>query len=76
MTAGTITVIVANCMLAVVGVLQGVDWVHVAGSSTAGWVTAVLAIVNAAAHAVTGADGLLAAKTAGGPSNSTLPKAK
>lgn len=62
MTKGTITVLVANLILAIVGVLQGFDWVHVVGSSTAGWVVVVLAALNAGAHAVTGTDGLMAPK--------------
>lgn len=54
-TNGTWIVIGANCLLALVGVLQGVDWVHLA-SSNAGWITAILAAANAAAHYFTGPD--------------------
>ena len=53
-TTGTWVMIAANCVLALVGVLQGVDWVHLAGTSTAGWVVMVLAAANAAAHYYTG----------------------
>lgn len=69
MTKSTVVVIVANCILAVVGVLQGIDWIHVAGSSTAGWVAVALAGINAVAHAITGADGLMSVNTG---SNSTV----
>lgn len=55
-TQGTWIVIAANCVLALVGVMQGVDWMHVAGSSSAGWITAILAAANAAAHYLTGPD--------------------
>lgn len=72
MTKGTVTVLVANLVLAIVGVLQGFDWVHVVGSSTAGWVVVVLAALNAGAHAITGSDGLLSTKAADGRSNSTV----
>ena len=66
MTKGTIIALVANLIIAIVGVLQGVDWVHVVGSATAGWVVMVLAVLNAGAHASTGTDGLMAPKD--GPS--------
>lgn len=57
-TSGTWLVIGANCIIALVGVLQGVDWVTVAGSASAGWVTAILAAANAAAHYFTGPNAL------------------
>lgn len=53
-TTGTWIVILCNCVIAVVGVLQGVDWLHLAGSQTAGWVAAVLAALNVVAHYYTG----------------------
>ena len=53
-TSGTWIVIVANCAVAVVGVLQGVDWVHVVGSASAGIVAAVIAGINILAHYYTG----------------------
>lgn len=53
-TNGTWIVIVANCALALFGVLQGVDWVTLIGSANAGWVVALLAAANAAAHYYTG----------------------
>lgn len=59
MTKGTIISIVVSCLLAVIGVLQGVDWIHVAGSQAAGWITAVLMGGSALLHALTGDDGLL-----------------
>lgn len=62
MTQGTIVVLIANCIIAVIGVLQGVDWIHVVGSTTGGWVVAILMGLNAVAHALTGSDGLLAPK--------------
>jgi hypothetical protein len=55
-TSGTWIVIAANCILALVGVLQGVDWLHLVGSSTSGWVVMLLAAANAAAHYFTGPD--------------------
>jgi hypothetical protein len=53
-TTGTWIVIAANCVLAIVGVLQAVDWIHLVGSQTAGWVTMVIAAANAFAHYYTG----------------------
>lgn len=53
-TAGTWIMIACNCIIAVVGVLQGVDWVNLAGNQTAGWVAAVLAALNVIAHYYTG----------------------
>lgn len=53
-TTGTWIAILCNCVVAVVGVLQGVDWVHVAGSSNAGWIAAILAAINLLAHYYTG----------------------
>jgi hypothetical protein len=73
MTKGTITVLIANCVIALLGVLQGVDWVHVAGSSTAGWIVTVFAVLNAAAHALTGTDGLMAPKSASIPQQAKKP---
>lgn len=67
MTKGTIISIVVSCLLAVIGVLQGVDWVHVIGSQSGGWVVAVLMGLSALLHAVTGSDGLLSTKTASSP---------
>jgi len=53
-TTGTWIVILANCVLAIVGVLQGVDWVTLVGSNVAGWVLAIIAAANAVAHYYTG----------------------
>lgn len=53
-SAGTWIVIAANCALAVLGVLQGVDWVHLVGGQSAGLVAAVLAFANVLAHYYTG----------------------
>lgn len=53
-TPGTLVAIIANCAVAVVGVLQGVDWVHVVGGQTAGIVVALLAGINVLAHYYTG----------------------
>lgn len=53
-TTGTWVVILCNCVIAIIGVLQGIDWVHLAGSQTAGWVAAVLAALNVIAHYYTG----------------------
>lgn len=53
-TMGTWIVIIANVALAVAGVLQGVDWVHLVGGQTAGFIVATLAAVNAIAHYYTG----------------------
>lgn len=55
-TGGTWLVIAGNCVLALVGVLQGVDWVHLVGSGASGWALAALAMANAAAHYLTGPD--------------------
>lgn len=63
MNTDTIGALLANCAVAVIGVLQGVDWVHVAGSSTAGYVVAILAGLNAVAHAVTGSDSVIKNKS-------------
>lgn len=60
LTAGTWLVIICNCLLAVVGVLQGIDWVHVVGGQQAGWIAAALAFVNVIAHYYTGPDASLA----------------
>lgn len=57
-TTGTWLVILANCVLAMVGVLQGVDWVSVAGTSSAGWIAALIGVVNAVAHYFTGPSAL------------------
>lgn len=73
MTKGTIIVLAANCVIALIGVLQGVDWVHVVGSATAGIVVAILAALNAGAHALTGSDGLSLGQ---GGTNSSPPQAK
>lgn len=54
LTPGTWAAIAINCIIAVVGVLQGVDWVHLIGSSTGGWVAAVICAINAGAHYMTG----------------------
>lgn len=57
-TTGTWVAIAASCVLAVVGILQGVDWVTIAGSSSVGWITAILGVINAAAHYFTGPSAL------------------
>lgn len=49
-TSGTWVVIAGNCLLALVGVLQGVDWITLVGNSNAGWAMAGLAAINALAH--------------------------
>lgn len=54
MSKGTWIAVAANCVLAVVGVLHGVDWVHAVGGINAGWIVAALAALNAAAHYYTG----------------------
>lgn len=64
MNTGTIVSIVINCILAVIGVLQSVDWVHIVGSQKAGLVLLVISVVNGALHAFTGSDSLLAPKQA------------
>lgn len=53
-TTGTWLMILCNCILALVGVLQGVDWMHLVGSQASGWIAAVLAAANALAHYYTG----------------------
>jgi hypothetical protein len=57
-TNGTWLVIAGNCLLALVGVLQGVDWVTLVGNSNAGWAMAGLAAINALAHYFTGPNAL------------------
>jgi hypothetical protein len=52
-TTGTWLVIAANSVIALVGVLQGVDWLHLVGP-TAGWIAAVLSAANAFAHYYSG----------------------
>lgn len=49
-TEGTWIAIFVNCALAVLGVLQGIDWVHVVGSQTAGIIVAVISAANVLAH--------------------------
>ena len=43
-----------NAGVALLGVAQGADWIHLLGSSQAGAVTAVIAGLNAVAHAFAG----------------------
>jgi hypothetical protein len=48
--------LLVNAGVALLGVAQSVDWVHIVGSSqAAGVVTAVIAGLNVAAHAFAGA---------------------
>jgi hypothetical protein len=43
--------LLVNAGIAVLGVAQSADWIHIVGSSQAGTVVAVLAGLNAVAHA-------------------------
>jgi hypothetical protein len=48
--------LLVNAGIALLGVAQGADWVHIVGSSqTAGVVTAIVAGLNAVAHVFAGA---------------------
>lgn len=42
-----------NLVLAILGVLQGADWINLIGTSGAGWAVAILASLNTLAHAFT-----------------------
>lgn len=53
-TAGTKAAIYANAVVGVLGILQGMDWVSLVGSSTAGWVALGVAVANGIAHQFTG----------------------
>lgn len=53
-TSGTWIAIVVNCLIAVVGVLQATDFVHLVGSEKAGGIAAVLSIANICLHYFTG----------------------
>ena len=53
-----------NAGVATLGALQGADWIHLAGSSQAGWIVSILGVMNTIAHAYSGA----------GPAAPTSPK--
>jgi cytochrome b subunit of formate dehydrogenase len=48
------TYIIANCAIAVLGVLINVQWPNVVGPTEAPLIVVLLAAANAAAHAVAG----------------------
>lgn len=49
------TYIVANCAIAVFGVLAGEQWPNIVGAASAPFVIAAIAALNAAAHAIANA---------------------
>lgn len=53
-TKGEWTSAIANGALALVGFLQGADWIHLVGPQLASWITAGVALVNTALHSFTG----------------------
>ena len=47
--------LVLNATVAALGALQGADWIHLVGSSQAGWIASVISTLNLLAHASAGA---------------------
>lgn len=48
------TYIIANCVIAVLGVLAAVAWPNIVGPNAAPYVAIAISAANAVAHAVTG----------------------
>lgn len=54
MTKGTASAAALNCLIAIIGVLQGTNWVAIVGPINATWAVAALAAANVIAHGLTG----------------------